>query len=83
MVRFGRCDIRRLGERGIIDRHITEAKELLLLLTDDVNDHLLVVLDAGRIARHEDVTDSVFASLWQRHALPGHFLAEETIGNLH
>ncbi len=83
MVRLGRCDIRRLGKRGIVDRDITEAKELLALFAGDVDDDLLVVLDAGGIARHEDMTDGVFASLRQCHALRGHFLAEEAVGNLH
>lgn len=69
MVRFGGGNIRRLRQRGIIDRHVAEAEELLPLFADDVDDDLLVMLDAGRIAWHEDVADRVFAGLRQRHTL--------------
>ncbi|MNE17902.1 hypothetical protein D3C80_1109020 [compost metagenome] len=83
VIGFGGSDIRCLGERGIIDRHIAEAEELLSLFGNHVDDDLLEMLDLLGIARQEEMTDSIFAGLRQGHTLLGHFLTEEPIRDLH
>ncbi len=83
VMRFGRGNVRRLGERGIVHRHVAEAEKLLALFSDHIDDDLLIMLDALRIAREEDMTDGIFAGFRQRHTLLCHFLAEEAVGDLH
>ncbi|MND25058.1 hypothetical protein D3C80_154850 [compost metagenome] len=83
MVRFGAGDIGCLGKGRIVDWHVAEAEELLSLLADHVDNDLLVVINTGRIARHEDVANGIFASFRQGHTLARHFLAEKAVGDLH
>ncbi len=82
MVRLGRGDVGRFGERRIVDRHVAEAEHDLALLGHDLADHLLEVGDKRLVAWHEEIADGIFARLRQGHALLRHLLAEEAVGDL-
>ena len=83
MERLGRGDVGRLGQRGIVDRHVAEADQRQAFGLRRLGDDLVDVLARCRVLRHEPVADAVVPDRRQFDALLGHLLAEEAVRNLH
>lgn len=83
MERFGRGDIRSLRQRRVVDRHFTEADELLAFGSDHFLDDFFGMGAQLGVARHEQIANAVVARLRQVDALTRHFLAEKAIWNLY
>jgi hypothetical protein len=80
---FGGRDVRRLGQRRIVDRHVAEAEQRQAFGLRRLGDDVLDMGALGRVARHEQVPHRVMADGRQVDALRGHLLAEEAVRNLH
>ena len=72
-----------VAERGGVDGQVAPAQEHLALVGDGALDLAHAGGAGGRVLRQEHHADAVGAGLGELHALPGHLLAEEGVGNLH
>ena len=82
MSRFGRHDVRGLGERGVIDRHLAPAEHGAAFLRCRGLEQRLEMQTARLVLRHEDEADAVLAGLRQRHVLRRHLFREEGMRDL-
>jgi hypothetical protein len=73
---------RRLGEIGVVDRHVAPAEQRLALVLDRALDLVLAGDARGRIARQEHHADAVLPLGRQLDALLGHLVAEIAVRNL-
>ena len=73
---------RRIGDVGIVHRHVAPAEQHLPLVLDRTLDLVFAGQTRCRLARQKHHADPVLPGLGERHALLGHFFAEEAIGNL-
>ncbi len=72
----------RFAQHRVVHRHVAPAEQDLALGPHRALDLLLAGHARSALLRQEDHADAVLALGRQGHALPGHFLAEEAIGNL-
>ena len=79
--RLQRTHRRRHGHLPV-DRDVAPAQDDLAFGADGALDRLLAGQARRRLFRQKDHADAVVARAWQNHALPGHFFAQELIGNL-
>jgi hypothetical protein len=79
--RFAR-PYRRRHRQGMVDRHVAPAQHDLALGAHSTLDLFLTGKTRSGFFRQEDHPDTVVARLRQQNALFGHFLTEESVGNL-
>jgi hypothetical protein len=65
-----------------VDRYVAPAEHHLALGADRTLDLLFTGQARSLLLGHEHHADPILSRRWQGHALPGHFLAIEQIGNL-
>ena len=72
----------RFAEAGAVDRHVAPAEQDLAFVLDRALDLVFAGEARRRFLGQEHHADAVLARRRQAHALRGHLLAEERVGNL-